>query len=65
MTKILKQITEQVLDELLREIPPEWYEDDLDALLWLAERLYRRRSYVPELLLAARASSRQPFPNWM
>jgi len=39
---------------LIREIPPEWYADDLDALLRLAEQLYKRRTLVPELLLAAK-----------
>ena len=65
LERLEKRITERVLDELLREIPPEWYEDDLDPLLHLADKLHRRRTLVPELLLAARSSSRQPFPNWM
>ena len=63
--RIEKRITERVFDDLLREIPPEWYADDLDALLRLAEQLYRRRALVPELLLAAKNTTRHPFPNWM
>jgi hypothetical protein len=63
--RIEKGITEQVLDDLIREVPPEWYDDDLDALLRLAEQLYRRRTMVPELLLAAKNTTRHPFPNWM
>ncbi len=59
------KITETVLDELIQEIPPEWYEDDLDAVFRLGEQIYRRRTRVPELLLAARDSSRRPFPNWL
>jgi hypothetical protein len=31
----------------------------------VAERLYRRRERVPELLLAAKNTTRHPFPNWM
>lgn len=58
-------MTETVLDELIREIPPEWYEDDLDPVLRLAEQLLRRRSKVPELLWAAKNTTRQPFPNWV
>ena len=58
-------ITEETLHSILQEIPPEWYDDDLDSLLVLAERLYRRRERVPELLLAAKNTTRRPFPNWI
>jgi len=60
-----KKMTERVLDEISREIPPAWYEDDYDALLRLREQLHQRRARVPDLLLEARRSSRQPFPNWI
>ena len=63
--RIEKHITERVLDDLICEIPPEWYADDLDALQRLIEQLYRRRTLVPELLLAAKNTTRHPFPNWM
>ena len=65
LERLEKRITERMLDEVMQEIPPEWYDDDLDALLRLAEQLYRRRTFVPELLLAAKTSNRRPFPNWM
>jgi len=39
--------------------------DDLDAVLRLSEQLLRRRPRVPELILAAKQSNRQPFPNWI
>jgi len=58
-------MTERVLDEVSREIPPAWYEDDYDALLRLLEQLHRRRSRVPELILEAKRTNRHPFPNWM
>jgi len=58
-------MTERALDEVSREIPPAWYEDDYDALLRLLERLHRRRSRVPELILEAKRTNRHPFPNWM
>ena len=57
-------ITERVLADITREVPPEWYEDDYDALVRLVEQLYRRKGLVPELLLAAKNTTRQPFPNW-
>jgi hypothetical protein len=60
----IQNISERVLEEYAREVPPEWYEDDQDALHGVLERLYSRRSRVPELLLAAKKSNRQPFPNW-
>jgi hypothetical protein len=65
LERIEKRMTESVLDEISREIPPAWYEDDFDALLRLIEQIHRRRARVPELLLSAKNSNRQPFPNWM
>jgi len=62
--RVQKRITERVLAEVIRDIPPEWYEDDYDAMMRLLEQLYRRRTRVPELLLAAKNTTRQPFPNW-
>lgn len=60
----IQSISERVLEEYAREVPPEWYEDDQDALHGVLEKLYSRRSRVPELLLAAKNSNRRPFPNW-
>jgi hypothetical protein len=39
--------------------------DDYDGLSRLAEQLHRRRTRVPDLILEAKRSSRQPFPNWI
>ena len=64
LERLEKRITEQVLGELADEIPPEWYEDDYDAVLRLLEQLNRRRTRVPELLLASKNCNRQPFPYW-
>lgn len=57
-------ITERILADITQEIPPEWYEDDYDALMRLLGQLYRRTSRIPELLLSAKNTTRQPFPNW-
>lgn len=65
LDRLEKQMTERGLDEITRQIPPAWYEDDYDALLRLSEHLLRRRPRVPEFLLDAKKSNRQPFPNWM
>jgi len=59
-----KRMTRDVLGEAAEQIPPEWYNSDLDALEMLLERLYRRRERIRELIVSARDSSRQPFPNW-
>lgn len=64
LERLEKQINERVLAELAEEIPPAWYEDDYDALLRLLEHIHRRRMRVPELLLSARNSNRQPFSFW-
>jgi hypothetical protein len=64
LARLEHQITERVLGEEAAQIPPEWYAGDWDALERLIERLYRRRERVRELLLSARNSGREPFPNW-
>ncbi len=65
LERIEKQMTERTLDEITREIPPEWYADDYDALLRLLEQLHQRCRRVPDLILEAKRCNRQPFPNWM
>jgi hypothetical protein len=58
-------ITERVLGSILQQIPPDWYDDDLDSVTRLVERLLDRRKRVPELLFDAKNTTRQPFPNWI
>ena len=65
LERVEKRMTEGVFDEIVRDIPPEWYEDDLDSLLRLVELLHARRTKVADLLLAAKKTTRQPFPNWI
>ena len=64
LERVENQITEGVLDEVAKGIPPEWYNFDQEALFRLLERLYRRRKQVADLILAAKDSGRQPFLNW-
>ncbi len=64
LARLEKQITERVLGEEAARIPPEWYGGDWTELERLIERLYRRRERVRELILSARNSGRDPFPNW-
>jgi hypothetical protein len=65
LERLERRITDRVLDDVSRDIPPEWYGDEYEDVLRLLEQLFRRRSRAPELLLEAKKSSRQPFPNWI
>jgi hypothetical protein len=64
LDRLDKHMTESALGEEAAHIPPEWYADDWQALERLIERLYARRRRVRELILSARNSGRDPFPNW-
>jgi hypothetical protein len=55
---------EEVLDDALKQIPPQWLEGDEEALEALLEKLARRRKRVPELVGAGREGRVNPFPNW-
>jgi hypothetical protein len=65
LDRMNRGVTERVLGSILQEIPHDWYDDDLDSVMRLAERLIERRNRVPELLFAAKSTTRQPFPNWI
>lgn len=62
--RLQKRIDRNVLGEMAKEIPPEWYDFDQDAFDRLLEQLLGRRKLLPELVLSAKNSSRVPFPNW-
>jgi hypothetical protein len=62
--RIEGKMTESVFDEILKEIPGEWYVDDMDAFEQMLEHLLRRRKLVPQLVMSAWKSSAQPFTNW-
>ena len=64
LERLEKRMTEAILGEEAERIPPEWYQDDWDALARLLDKLYARRKRVRELILSARNSGRDPFPNW-
>lgn len=64
LERLEKRITLNLLDEIGKQIPPEWYADQQEELYRLLENLYQRRDRVSELLMAAKNSNRQPFPNW-
>ncbi|HYL10873.1 MAG TPA: HipA family kinase [Candidatus Acidoferrales bacterium] len=64
LERLETRLTPGVFDEFSKQIPPEWYGDDQGELYRLLEALDRRRSRVRELLVEAKRSTRQPFPNW-
>ena len=64
LERLERNITAEVLGDILKEIPSEWYEDDYAAVDQLLKQLYRRKTRIPDLLLAAKNTTRQPFPNW-
>ncbi|MFY9728595.1 MAG: HipA family kinase [Bryobacteraceae bacterium] len=55
---------EEVIDQAWKAIPPEWIEDEEDAVAQLLERLFERRKLLPELIAACRQARANPFPNW-
>jgi hypothetical protein len=64
LARVEKRIDAAALEVAASEIPPAWYDDKAEALEKLLEHLLRRRKLVRELILSAKASSLQPFPNW-
>jgi hypothetical protein len=55
---------EEVIDDALKRMPPDWAADDQPALRQLLHQLMRRRKRVPELICEASAGRSSPFPNW-
>jgi hypothetical protein len=64
LTRIEERIDPAIVEEAASEIPPAWYESDSGALEKLLEHLLRRRKLTRELIVSAKKSSPQPFPNW-
>jgi hypothetical protein len=40
LSRLQDRMTERVIASIL-QLPPEWYDDDMDTLLELADRLYQ------------------------
>jgi HipA-like kinase len=55
---------EEIMDQVLRQIPPEWLDGDEAALQELMSRLLKRRTRVPELVRDSKRGRINPFPSW-
>jgi hypothetical protein len=64
LMRVEEKIPPADLDAVAKQIPPEWYDYEIDDLYGLLDNLHRRRTKVREQLEQAKRSSRQPFPNW-
>jgi hypothetical protein len=55
---------EEVIDDGLKQLPPEWLDGDEDVLEALLDKLLKRRKRVPELIRDSTRGRINPFPNW-
>jgi hypothetical protein len=55
---------EEVVDQALKQVPPEWIPGEQDELERMLEQLMRRRKRVPDLIGDVRRAKVSPFPNW-
>jgi hypothetical protein len=55
---------EEVIDQALKQIPPEWLAGDGPALRAMLEKLMSRRRRVPDLIRDSRRGRVNPFPDW-
>jgi hypothetical protein len=53
-----------IIDDGLRELPPEWLDGDANVLNGLLDALMKRRSRVPDLIRESVRSRSAFFPNW-
>jgi hypothetical protein len=60
----IEKISRFDLWKFAREIPPEWYTHNAQALSRLIERLYQHRSIIRELIARFCKSTSNPFPEW-
>jgi|SRR5579859_1672858 len=65
LSKLEGELTLDMLFDLSKDIPPEWYAYETDSLYGLLARLNRRRSTVREQLQTACRMSPHVFPKWI
>jgi len=60
----IRAFPEEMVDQALKQIPPEWIEDDEEELVRLLERLMVRRKRIADLIAECRRARVNPFPSW-
>lgn len=55
---------EEVVDQALKQLPPEWLNGDAQALETILIKLMARRKRVPDLIRASQSGRTNPFPEW-
>ena len=55
---------EEVVDDAVKGLPPEWVEGDEEALDKLLTKLMARRKRVPDLIRESTRGRINPFPSW-
>ena len=60
----VRHFPEDVMDDALKQIPPDWIEGDESALEKLLTRLLSRRNRVEDLIEDCRHGRVNPFPDW-
>jgi hypothetical protein len=55
---------EEVVDQALKQLPPDWLAEDAEALDKMLLILMSRRKRVPDLIRDSKRGRVNPFPNW-
>jgi len=56
---------EEIVDQAIKQIPPEWLAGDEAALETVLTKLMSRRKRVPDLIRASQSGRTNPFPSWL
>ena len=64
LARVETKMDESAIEDAASEIPPEWFDFDVDPLEKMLEQLLRRKRLVRDLIVSARKSTAQPFPHW-
>ena len=55
---------EEIVDDAIKQLPPEWLDGDEDDMDQLLTKLMSRRQRVPDLIRDSTRGRINPFPNW-
>ena len=55
---------EEIVDQALKQIPPDWLAEDAAELEAMLAKLMSRRKRVPDLIRESRRGRVNPFPDW-